>query len=106
MRLAHIAPPWIPVPPLTYGGTELMVDLLVRGLRRKNFDVLVFCAGDSRLPSRKPGRFQVFLAAGEIFGKSAFSLCLRFLRISLRPHSFAPGKCRGFCRLPEPVGPW
>jgi glycosyltransferase involved in cell wall biosynthesis len=57
MRLAHIAPPWIPVPPITYGGTELMVDLLVRGLRRKNFEVVVFCAGDSGIAAPKAGPF-------------------------------------------------
>ena len=57
MRLAHIAPPWIPVPPVTYGGTELMVDLLVRGLRRKNFEVVVFCPGDSKLAGPKAGPF-------------------------------------------------
>ena len=32
MRVAQIAPPWIPVPPVTYGGTELMVAALIRGL--------------------------------------------------------------------------
>ncbi|AEB08023.1 glycosyltransferase family 4 protein [Desulfobacca acetoxidans] len=53
--LAHIAPPWIPVPPLTYGGTELMVDLLVRGLRKRGLEVVVFCSGDSTLPAPKEG---------------------------------------------------
>jgi glycosyltransferase involved in cell wall biosynthesis len=57
MRLAHIAPPWIPVPPLTYGGTELMVDLLVRGLRRRNLETIVFCSGDSGLDGPKAGLF-------------------------------------------------
>ena len=49
MRLAHIAPPWIPVPPVTYGGTELMVDLLVQGLVQRHLDIIVFCSGDSTL---------------------------------------------------------
>ena len=57
MRLAHIAPPWIPVPPTTYGGTELMVDLLVRGLRQRHLDIVVFCAGDSRLAGPTAGPF-------------------------------------------------
>jgi len=57
MRLAHIAPPWIPVPPVTYGGTELMVDVLVRGLRQRHLEVLVFCAGDSRLAPPTAGPF-------------------------------------------------
>ncbi len=57
MRLAHIAPPWIPVPPVTYGGTELMVDILIRGLRRRRQEVLVFCSGDSTLAPPTAGIF-------------------------------------------------
>lgn len=57
MRIAHIAPPWIPIPPSTYGGTELMVDLLVRGLLQRDVDVFVFCSGDSRLAAPKAGPF-------------------------------------------------
>ena len=57
MRLAHIAPPWIPVPPVTYGGTELMVATLVRGLRQRGHEVLVYCAGDSRLDPPTAGPF-------------------------------------------------
>lgn len=57
MRIAHIAPPWIPIPPVTYGGTELMVDLLVRGLLKRRLDVVVFCSGDSRLAAPKAGPF-------------------------------------------------
>lgn len=81
MRLAHIAPPWIPVPPLTYGGTELMVDLLVRGLRRKNFDVLVFCAGDSKLPEPKAGPFPRSFWPPEKFSENLhLAYAWRFLR--------------------------
>jgi glycosyltransferase involved in cell wall biosynthesis len=57
MRIAHIAPPWIPVPPSTYGGTELIVDLLVRGLRQRDQDIVVFCSGDSQLAPPKAGPF-------------------------------------------------
>ncbi len=32
MRIGLIAPPWVPVPPPAYGGTEAMVDNLARGL--------------------------------------------------------------------------
>jgi glycosyltransferase involved in cell wall biosynthesis len=57
MRIAHLAPPWIPIPPPTYGGTELIVDLLVRGLLRRGLEVLVFCSGDSTLAAPKAGPF-------------------------------------------------
>jgi glycosyltransferase involved in cell wall biosynthesis len=57
MRIAQIAPPWIPVPPVTYGGTELMVNLLVRGLRDRGVEVSLFCSGDSTIPVSKYGPY-------------------------------------------------
>jgi len=50
MRIALIAPPWAPVPPPRYGGTELIVDLLARGLARAGHDVLLCTTGDSTCP--------------------------------------------------------
>jgi hypothetical protein len=35
LRVAVIAPPWYPLPPRGYGGIELVVSLLVRGLRAR-----------------------------------------------------------------------
>jgi hypothetical protein len=49
MRVAQIAPPWIPVPPVTYGGTELVVAELARGLREKGLEVWLFASGDSKI---------------------------------------------------------
>ena len=34
MRIAIVAPPWLPVPPPAYGGTENVLDTLARGLIR------------------------------------------------------------------------
>jgi len=42
-----VAPPWYPVPPRGYGGIELVVHLLVRGLRRREHRVLLFAAEGS-----------------------------------------------------------
>lgn len=53
MLLGQIAPPWIPVPPRDYGGTELMVDILVRSLTARGWQILLCCAGDSTSPSAK-----------------------------------------------------
>jgi len=50
MRLAVIAPPWIPVPPVDYGGTELIVDILCRGYQARGHEVVLFCSGDSTCP--------------------------------------------------------
>ena len=57
MRVAQIAPPWIPVPPVTYGGTELMVAGLIRGLRARGVEVWLFSAGDSTLDVPQYGHF-------------------------------------------------
>lgn len=47
MRIAIIAPPWVPVPPPAYGGTETVLDSLARGLQVAGHDVLLFATGDS-----------------------------------------------------------
>jgi len=47
MRIGLIAPPWIPVPPPAYGGTEAVVDNLARGLTALGHDVRLFTVGES-----------------------------------------------------------
>jgi glycosyltransferase involved in cell wall biosynthesis len=53
MRIAQIAPPWTPVPPPLYGGIELVVDRLCRGLADAGHDVLLYTTGDSTCPVPK-----------------------------------------------------
>lgn len=48
LRIAHIAPLWIPVPPQTYGGIELMLSNLIEELVRREYDVTLFASGDSK----------------------------------------------------------
>jgi len=50
MRIAMIAPPWAPIPPPRYGGIELVVDLLARGLAAAGHDVTLFATADSTCP--------------------------------------------------------
>src|SRR3984885_15153805 len=50
MRIVIIAPPWVPVPPPAYGGTEAVLDTLARGLHASGHDVLLFTTGDSTCP--------------------------------------------------------
>jgi len=50
MRIGLIAPPWVPVPPTTYGGTELIVDLLARGLAAGGHEVVLWTTGDATCP--------------------------------------------------------
>ena len=54
MRIAIIAPPWVPVPPPAYGGTEAVLDNLARGLQAAGHEVLLFATGDSacEVPTR------------------------------------------------------
>jgi glycosyltransferase involved in cell wall biosynthesis len=53
MRIGLIAPPWVPVPPVGYGGTEIVVDNLARGLHALGHDVTLFTVGDSTSPVRR-----------------------------------------------------
>lgn len=47
MRIGLIAPPWLPVPPPCYGGTEEVIDVLATGLLAAGHDVRLFATGDS-----------------------------------------------------------
>ena len=52
MQIALIAPPWFPVPPPKYGGTEAVVSLLAEGLVERGVDVTLFASGDSVTSAR------------------------------------------------------
>lgn len=53
LRIGIVAPPWVPVPPPAYGGTELVLDDLARGLARLGHEVTLFTIGDSTCPVRR-----------------------------------------------------
>lgn len=56
MRIGIIAPPWVPVPPPAYGGTESVIDRLARGLQDAGHEVLLAAAANSECPvPRVPG---------------------------------------------------
>ena len=48
MRIAQLTSVYIPVPPPTHGGTELMVHALSEGLSARGHDVHLYASGDSR----------------------------------------------------------
>jgi glycosyltransferase involved in cell wall biosynthesis len=50
MRVGLIAPPWLCVPPRGYGGTELVVDRLARGLQAAGHEVLLAAPVGSTCP--------------------------------------------------------
>jgi glycosyltransferase involved in cell wall biosynthesis len=50
VKVGLIAPPWVPVPPPSYGGTEAVVDRLARGLVAAGHQVLLYAPWDSTCP--------------------------------------------------------
>jgi hypothetical protein len=52
VRIAQIAPPWLPVPPDGYGGVEAVVAFLTDGLVDRGHDVTLFAPGSSRTKAR------------------------------------------------------
>lgn len=55
MKVGLLAPPWVPVPPPSYGGTEAAVDRLARGLVAAGHEVLLFASSDSECPVPRVG---------------------------------------------------
>jgi glycosyltransferase involved in cell wall biosynthesis len=53
LRVAMIAPPWLAIPPVGYGGTENVIAALVPGLMVLGVSVELFATGDSRLKANK-----------------------------------------------------
>lgn len=53
MRIGLIAPPWLAVPPPAYGGTEVVIDHLARGLAARGHEVRLFASGDSTCPVKR-----------------------------------------------------
>jgi glycosyltransferase involved in cell wall biosynthesis len=53
MKLAMIAPVWIPIPPDGYGGIERMLKLLVDELVDLGVEVTLYAAGDSHTKARQ-----------------------------------------------------
>jgi glycosyltransferase involved in cell wall biosynthesis len=50
MRVGLVAPPWVPVPPPRYGGTESILDNLARGLVDRGHEVVLYTVGTSTCP--------------------------------------------------------
>jgi glycosyltransferase involved in cell wall biosynthesis len=57
MRIGLVAPPFIAVPPLRYGGTELFVAHLAKELHGRGHAITVYANGDSALPCRVAWRY-------------------------------------------------
>ena len=49
MKIALIAPPFICIPPKQYGGTELFIAQIARGLKQHGMEVVVYTNGESTI---------------------------------------------------------
>jgi glycosyltransferase involved in cell wall biosynthesis len=69
MRVALIAPPFLPVPPRNYGGTELFIAQLAEGLKASGVDVVVYANGESTVgvESRWLYKNSCWPLTGEVF---------------------------------------
>ncbi|GAB1691664.1 glycosyltransferase family 4 protein [Krasilnikovia sp. M28-CT-15] len=75
MRIGLIAPPWVPVPPVGYGGTEAVVDNLARGLSELGHEVRLFTVGESTCPVPRGSLFpQAVLPIGDTMAEAAHVL--------------------------------
>ncbi len=52
MKIAHIAPPWIAIPPKNYGGTEIVISNLVEEQIVQGNDVTLFAPGDAKTSAK------------------------------------------------------
>jgi len=52
LRIAMLAPPWIPIPPPAYGGVERVIELLTEELLRRGHEVTLFAPPGTRSAAR------------------------------------------------------
>ncbi len=52
MRIAHIAPPWLPIPPKNYGGTEIVIYNLVEEQVAQGHEVTLLAPADTRTSAK------------------------------------------------------
>ncbi len=49
MKILMIAEPYVPVPPVKYGGTERVIFHLIKGLQEQGHEVTLLASGDSKI---------------------------------------------------------
>lgn len=72
LRIGILASPWVPVPPIGYGGTESVVGRLARGLQTAGHDVRLWTTGDSTCPVPRGSAYPT--ARTEEMGTSSIEL--------------------------------
>ncbi len=72
MKIAQIAPPWLPVPPKNYGGTEVVIYNLVEELVAQGHDVTLFAPGDAKTSAKLVSFFPKSLVESGVPWQSHF----------------------------------
>ncbi|MFH1504964.1 MAG: glycosyltransferase family 4 protein [Candidatus Omnitrophota bacterium] len=72
MRIAQIAPICLSLPPVSYGGAELIVSSLTESLVKRGHDVTLYASGDSKTSARLKSLFKKALG----FGKDSPEFCI------------------------------
>jgi len=58
LRIGIVAPPFIPVPPNEYGGTELFIGDLASALQAMGVDIVLYTNGESSIDVQKKFLFR------------------------------------------------
>lgn len=66
LRIAQIAPPFLSVPPKTFGGTEAVVSNITEELVKRGHEVTLFASGDSQTTAKLEYTFQQALNYEEL----------------------------------------
>jgi glycosyltransferase involved in cell wall biosynthesis len=66
MKIAHIAPPWIAIPPKNYGGPENVIYNLVEEQVAQGHDVTLFAPGDAKTSAKHVSFFPTSLLASGV----------------------------------------
>lgn len=86
MRIAEVAPPYLPVPPEGYGGIELVVALLADGLVARGHDVTLFASPKSKTAAKLVSPVKEPLGPSDL-GEDQYDM-LQALRVYLRAEDF------------------
>ena len=63
MNIAQVAPPWLALPPKTYGGTESVLSTLVEEQVAQGHEVALFASGDAKTKAHLASFFPTSLLA-------------------------------------------
>jgi glycosyltransferase involved in cell wall biosynthesis len=76
LRIAQVAPPFISVPPVGYGGTELVVHNITEELVKRGHEVTLFASGDSKTAATLVSTFDFAIKGKEetLFSPLAYKL--------------------------------